>query len=53
MKKIYIKPENTVVEINVKENLMIQSMEQSEGENGVEACSREVIRSRGAWEEEW
>ena len=56
MKKQYIKPENTVVEINLKETLL--QMSEGEGENAGEANSREVVISdetttiaRGAWEE--
>jgi hypothetical protein len=57
MKKMYIKPENTVVEINLKETLL--QMSEGEGENGGEANSREVvfsqesINSRNAWDNEW
>ena len=65
MKKTYIKPENVVVAINAKEKLMQQSItdvSNAEGLNGnggntsditgpVDPNSREVIRSRGAWEE--
>ncbi len=55
MKKQYIKPENTVVEINLKETLL--QMSEGEGENAGEANSREVVISdetttiaRNAWE---
>jgi len=43
MKKMYIKPENTVVEINLNETLL--QMSEGEGENGGESYAREVLIS--------
>ena len=64
MKKIYIKPETTVVALNVRDNVMI-NVSGGGGDNiapggggtqditgPVEVDAREVIRSRGA-REEW
>lgn len=56
MKKMYTKPENTVVALNVKVSLMEPSIPKGQGENAGEANSREVvfsqesINSRNAWE---
>ena len=62
MKKIYIKPETLVVAVNVKEHLMEPSILTPEtpanpADSGAgditdtNILGREVIRSRGAWEE--
>ena len=56
MKKQYIKPENTVVALNVNVSLMEgTNLNSGEGENGGEANSREVliqdnIQAPNAWE---
>ena len=64
MKKIYLKPEITVVILNVHDNVL-QSISGTSGVDGLDidndggtssggitdANSREVIRSRSAWEE--
>lgn len=62
MKKTYIKPETIVVALNVKENLMEPSLNSGDAKtyneetrpvqmNRGDGLGREVIRSRGAWEE--
>lgn len=56
MKKQYIKPENTVVALNVKVSLMEQSIPEGESVNGEYAGAREVVFSQetvqtpNAWE---
>ena len=63
MKKIYIKPETTVVALNVRDNVMI-NVSGGGGDNiasggggtkditgPVEVDAREVIKTRDAWEE--
>ena len=64
MKKTYIEPKNTIVRLNI-EQMMCKSAEFSKSsasntgtgvtdvtpEYGTQGLSREVIRSRGAWEE--
>lgn len=57
MKKQYIKPENTVVALNVKVSLMEPSIPRGESVNGDYASAREVLISdettiiaRNAWE---
>lgn len=54
MKKMYIKPENTVVEIQVG-TLIAQSPEipHGEGGNGDNGDAREVIQTPNAWDNEW
>ena len=59
MKKRYIKPENTVVEIQV-ESIIAESLENGNGVNGEYAGAREVLISdettiiaRNAWDNEW
>lgn len=66
MKKIYIKPENIVVALHVRDNVMqIGSVQGTSGADNLKVDdsgsgtsggsydpdAREVIRSRGAWEE--
>lgn len=55
MKKTYIKPETTVVALNVCNNLLVESIVDINNDDAFpqEAVpeAREVIRSRGAWEE--
>lgn len=59
MKKMYIKPENTVVALNVKVSLMEQSIPKGESVNGEYAGAREVvfsqesINSPDVWDNEW
>ena len=54
MKKTYIEPKNTVVRLNIRENLM-QASEQKEFGDSVDSASgaesREVIKPQDAWEE--
>ncbi len=63
MKKIYIKPETTVVALNVKESLLEMSLNESDAKNlsekvnGGDTYSREVLISeettiiaRSAWQ---
>ena len=59
MKKRYIKPENTVVEIQV-ESIIAESLENGNGVNGEYDGAREVLISdettiiaRNAWDNEW
>lgn len=63
MKRTYIKPDITVVALNVRDNVLISAS--GDGDNIVsgggstsggsitESDAREIIRSRDAWEEEW
>lgn len=64
MKKMYIQPETIVVALNVRDNvLQVGSIKETTGADGlgngggtaeqgeIEVDAREVIRSRGAWEE--
>lgn len=57
MKKIYIKPENTVVAINVRENLMdasqgtLSTNEEDKITLPGDFGGREVIKSQDVWEE--
>lgn len=62
MKKIYIKPENLVVAINVRDNIMLSGSTEgspevvsggdyTEPDPEITVGAREVIRSRDAWEE--
>lgn len=62
MKKAYIKPENLVVAINVRDNIMlggstdgnqevVNGGDYTEPDPEITVGAREVIRSRGAWEE--
>lgn len=61
MKKTYIKPETTVVALKVRDNMLISASGggdnllgnggSTESSSIVNADSREVIRSRDAWEE--
>jgi hypothetical protein len=57
MKKIYIKPENTVVAINVRENLMdasqgtLSTNEDDKITLPEDFGAREVIKTPDAWEE--
>lgn len=55
MKKQYIKPENTIVALNVKVSLMEPSIPKGESVNGDYAGAREVliqdnIQAPNAWE---
>ena len=62
MKKIYIKPENLVVAINVRDNIMLDISTEGNQEvvSGgdytgsapeITVGAREVIKTRDAWEE--
>ena len=61
MKRTYIKPDITVVALNVRDNVLVSISGDGDaivgngggsGDGGIiEADAREVIRSRGAWEE--
>ena len=66
MKKIYIKPETTVVALNVRDNVMINasaggkrilggapSGTQDLGGGEVFSDAREVIQAPDAWDNEW
>ena len=64
MKKTYIKPENLVVAINVRDNIMLGGSTNGNQEvvNGgdytgsapeITVGARENIRSRDAWDNEW
>ena len=54
MKKLYIKPEDTVVIIQT-ERIIAESLGKGDGKNGFDAAGREVVRqdikSQDAWEE--
>lgn len=58
MKKLYIKPENTVVRVSL-ETLIAQSPAPAVLHKGItiehdsEIGARELIRPSDAWEEEW
>ena len=55
MKKLYIKPEDTVVIIQTERIIAQSRLEGGDGENGFDAAGREVVRqdikSPDAWEE--
>lgn len=54
MKKTYIEPKNTVVRLNIRENLMQASEVKGFGDSvntATGAESREVIKSQDVWEE--
>ena len=59
MKKIYIKPETLVVNVNVKEHLMDMSYHEEDANkstplpesNNGHGLAREVIQAPDAWEE--
>ena len=60
MKKTYLKPENTVVALNVRSNILGGSeilSNQANSTNGTElpgqTLSREVIQTPDPWEDEW
>ena len=63
MKKTYIKPETLVVAVNVKANLMDNSIpttlsSANSTDNGVDditgnTLAREVIQAPNAWDNEW
>ena len=52
MKKLYIKPENTVVRIEAEALIANSSLQLGGTQDGV-AGAREVIQEPDAWEEEW
>ena len=53
MKKIYIKPETTVVALNVRDNVLqaTSTLKADEDYEGLPVQSREVIQTQDAWEE--
>ena len=55
MKKVYIKPETTVVALNVRDNVLqaTSTLKADEDYGGLPVQSREVIQTQDAWDNEW